>query len=286
MVGAGGVTNSLPERFIDTALAAADAARLVTARYFRTALRITNKRDRSPVTVADRETEQRIKELILARHPQHSFFGEESGGGGENDAEWRWVIDPIDGTKAFATGSPLFGTLIALLHHGQPVLGIIDHGALDERWLGIRGRATTHNGAPCATSDTRRLADASMYATSVDMFADESQTQMQAQAQAQLLRRFNGLSAACRFRVFGGDCYCYGLLSRGFTEVVCEARLQAHDYLALIPVVEGAGGVLTDWRGNALTAQAPANGAVLASANRALHQAALAELQRLEVADG
>ena len=255
--------NAVPDEFVDTAIAAADAARLVTAGYFRAALDIDSKGDRTPVTIADRETEQRIKNLILDRHPRHSFLGEESGAT-DNDEEWRWVIDPIDGTKSFATGNPTFGTLVALLHRGRPVLGIIDHSALDERWVGIEGRGATHNGAPCATSTVECLADSSVYTTTLDVFDDES------------LARFNRLSAAARFRVFGGDCYCYGLLSCGFTGVVCEAQMRAHDYMALIPVVEGAGGIITDWQGDSLIANA--NGQVLAAANPALHRAALAEL--------
>lgn len=250
-----------PQQFIETAVAAADAARLVTAGYFRTGVEVSNKHDRSPVTVADREAEQRIMELIVARHPAHSFLGEETGATG-SDEEWRWVIDPIDGTKSFATGNPTFGTLIALLHHGRPVIGIIDHGALDERWVGVKGRDTTHNDASCATSAVERLADGSLYTTTLDMFAGET------------LAQFNRLSGAFRFRVFGGDCYGYGLLSSGFTEAVCEAQMKPHDYMALVPVIEGAGGVITDWRGGRLTSAS--DGRVLAAANARLHQAALA----------
>ena len=258
---------SSPDPFVETALAAADAARLVSAEYFRAGVDVANKHDRTPVTVADHETERCIKELILARHPSHSFLGEESGAT-DNDEEWRWVIDPIDGTKAFVTGNPTFGTLIALLHRGQPVLGIIDHVALDERWVGVQGRQTTHNGAPCTTSAVAQLADASIYTTTLDMFSGET------------LAMFNRLSGAFRFRVFGGDCYCYGLLSSGFTEAVCEARMNPHDYMALIPVIEGAGGVITDWHGARLTSTS--DGQVLASANVHLHQAALACLNRDE----
>ena len=255
--------NAPPDEFIATAVAAADAARRITAGYFRAGLAVASKDDRSPVTAADRETEQRVKEFILARHATHSIEGEETGGI-DNAGEWRWVIDPIDGTKSFATGNPTFGTLIALLHCDRPVLGIIDHAALDERWVGIAGQPTTHNGAPCATSAARELAAGSIYTTTPDMFAGES------------LEKFNELSAAFRFRVFGGDCYCYGLLSSGFTEAVCEARMNPYDFMALIPVVEGAGGVITDWRGEPLTSDS--NGEVLATANQALHRAALAKL--------
>lgn len=260
---------SVPEQFVESAIAAADAARLITTKYFRASAslgsNIDNKSDCSPVTIADRETEQCLQDLLLKRHPSHSFIGEESGAT-ENDSEWKWVIDPIDGTKSFATGNPTFGTLIALLHDGKPVLGVIDHAVLNERWVGIRGHATTHNGTPCTTNSTADLATATLYATTIDMFTDQS------------LKRFNKLSAACRFRVFGGDCYAYSLLSCGFTEVVCEAQMKAHDYLALIPVVEGAGGVITDWQGNELTENDSSGGEVVATANEDLHKAALEAL--------
>lgn len=271
---------------VDTAVAAADAARAVTMRHFRTALTVADKSDRSPRTVADIETEQTIRAVIQSRHPRHEFFGEEGGfavsaaaenssrGGPTARGEWRWVIDPIDGTKAFATGNPTFGTLIALLHHGRPRLGVIDHPALDERWVGVHGRGTLHNGAPCAAAATRNLSEATLYATTPDMFTLAERAQ------------FDKLSAALRFRVFGGDCYAYGLLARGFVDVVCEAGLHAHDYLALMPVVQGAGGVITDWRGQALRAeldapgagQAPNAGQVLAAGNAVLHRAAVAAL--------
>ena len=262
--------NAVPESYIDTALAAADAARVVTRRYFRARLDIGEKDDRTPVTIADRETERVIRDMILARHPAHGFLGEEGGASGHDEIgsggdEWRWVVDPIDGTKSFATGNPTFGTLIALLRRGRAVLGIIDHAALDERWIGIAGRATTHNGVPCATNSVTRLADATLHATTPDMFTRSA------------LARFDLLSQACRFRVFGGDCYAYGLLSCGFAGLVCEA-LQPHDYLALIPVVEGAGGVISDWQGKRLTLHS--NGEVLAAANGALHRAALACLRQ------
>ncbi len=251
------------DTYIETAIAAANAARVITTRHFRTGLAVTSKEDRTPVTIADRETEQCIKELILARHPSHSFLGEE-GGAIDNDEEWRWVIDPIDGTKSFATGNPTFGTLIALLHHASPVIGIIDHAVLDERWIGIAGHPTTHNGAPCNASEVAQLSRGSIYTTTLDMFAGES------------LAQFNRLSTAFQYRVFGGDCYGYGLLASGFTEAVCEAQMKAHDYLALVPVIEGAGGIISDWQGAPLAITS--DGKVLATANQRLHEAAVESL--------
>lgn len=254
---------SLPEDYLTTALDAVDTARKITARYFRTPLEIDDKVDRTPVTIADRETEQAMRALIIGKHPDHGFFGEESGDQTANQ-QWQWIIDPIDGTKSFATGKPTFGTLIALLYDGLPVLGIIDHCALKERWIGIHGRPTTHNGAKCATSAVHNLFQASIYATTLDMFDHNSFAQ------------YSKLSEACRFRAFGGDCYSYGLLSSGYTDLVCEADLKPYDYLALVPVVEGAGGIITDWKGDALSLHS--GDQVLAAANRTLHRAAIERL--------
>ena len=255
----------LDERLIQTADKAADLARTITTRYFRSTLNIDSKQDKSPVTIADQETEAAVKKFILEQYPEHGFFGEESGQ--ENsDAEWQWILDPIDGTKCFASGKPTFGTLIALLHQSKPVLGIIDHVMLDERWVGIAGQTTTCNGKPCQTSSEHTLASASIYTTTLDMFDDQT------------FPRYEKLSRACQFRVFGGDSYCYGLLSSGYTHLVCEADLKPYDFLALAPVVEGAGGIITDWQGKALTRHS--GDQVLASANSNLHEAALELLNR------
>lgn len=249
--------------FLDTAHLAADKAREITRTWFRTDMSVQNKEDRSPVTIADRQTEQVIQDVILERHPDHGFFGEETGTHLDR-ADWQWVIDPIDGTKCFATGMPTFGTLVALLYQGSPAIGIIDHCILDERWVGICGQRTTHNGKACRTRTTQKLEEASVYTTTMDMFDD--QTAIQA----------SHLTRACKFRVFGGDCYGYGLLASGFNDLMCEADLKPYDYFALVPVVAGAGGIISDWQGEPLTMGS--KGEVLASANIDLHDAALRKL--------
>jgi len=249
--------------FLDTAHLAADQARDITRAWFRSDMSVQNKKDRSPVTIADEWTEQVIRDIILKRHPDHGFFGEETGSH-HSDTNWQWVIDPIDGTKSFATGMPTFGTLIALLYQGTPVLGIIDHCILDERWVGVHGLPTTHNGLPCHTRTTRKLEDAAVYTTTMDMFDDRTAIQA------------SRLTGVCKFRVFGGDCYGYGLIASGFNDLMCEADLKPYDFLALVPVITGAGGVISDWRGNPLTMNS--EGDVLASANPDLHNAALKRL--------
>ncbi len=253
----------IPDTYLQTAIECADRARTITQHWFRANMEVVSKQDKSPVTIADEETERAIRDIILGNHPDHSFIGEETGKQ-MNDEDWQWIIDPIDGTKSFATGSPTFGTLIALLREGVPILGIIDHAILDERWIGVINKPTTHNGKECVTRNTRTLDKASIYATTLDMFNDHAFTQ------------YNRLSKQCQFRVFGGDCYVYGLLSAGLTDIVCEADLKPYDYLALSTVVEGSGGVITDWQGDPLTLNS--NDQVLACANESLHQAALAIL--------
>ena len=251
--------------YLDTALFAADSARQVTRKWFRLKMKVGSKEDRTPVTIADQETEAVVKNIILDRHPRHGFFGEESGQQ-FTDSEWHWVIDPIDGTKCFATGMPTFGTLISLLYEEKPVIGIIDHGILEDRWIGIKDAKTTHNGAICRTRNTTKIADASVYTTTMDMFDEHTGKQSE------------NLTKNCRFRVFGGDCYSYGLLASGYNDLVCEADLYPYDYFALIPVILGAGGVITDWQGDHLGMQS--NGQVLASANSTLHEQALEKLNQ------
>ena len=258
------IDSNLLAKFTETACLAADQARMVTQKWFRSDFVIRSKQDRSPITIADQETEDTLCRTILQRHPDHDFMGEETGRVG-TDHEWLWVIDPIDGTKSFATGKPFFGTLIAVLFKGRPVIGVIDHVALNERWVGVAGMATTYNGKVCQTRRTDCLADATLCITTIDMF------------DAKGIKRVDALTNRCRFRVFGGDCYNYGLLSSGFTDLVCEASLKPYDYIALVPVVEGAGGVITDWQGKALSLGS--GGDVVAAGSKILHRLALAALE-------
>jgi inositol-phosphate phosphatase/L-galactose 1-phosphate phosphatase/histidinol-phosphatase len=238
----------------------ADAARLVIMRAFRaSALAIDAKADNSPVTVADRETEAVMRRLIEEAFPDHGIVGEEYREV-RRDAEWVWVLDPIDGTKSFVTGKPLFGTLIALLHERRPVIGVIDMPALGERWLGAAGRATTFNGCEARCRGGAALAGAWLYATSPQMLRGGD-------ADA-----FQRLGAGCRACVYGADCYAYGLVANGTVDIVCEASMQPYDYCALVPVVTGAGGTITDWGGAPLTLAS--DGRVLAAGDPSLHAAA------------
>jgi histidinol phosphatase-like enzyme (inositol monophosphatase family) len=235
----------------------------IALRYFRHPIAVDTKADASPVTVADRQIESFIRQRIRERYPTHGLLGEEHGRDA-GSSSLMWVIDPIDGTKSFISGMPTFGTLIALLDDGTPVLGVADHPALRERWVGRAGMPTRSNGAVCRTSACTRLADAVLYATTPDMFKGAARTS------------FKAVSERARMRRFGGDCYAYALLASGFIDVVIEAGLKPYDYLALVPVIEGAGGVMTDWRGRPLGLES--DGRVVAAATPALHRELLERL--------
>ena len=205
-----------------------------------------------------------MRDLIRRRFPAHGIWGEEYGKS-DLDAEFVWVLDPIDGTKSFITGRPLFGTLIALLHRGVPVLGIIDQSIIGERWQGVAGQRSTHNGRPIAVRACPELGQAVLFATSPRIF-DTSE----------LRQAYQRLEDRVRLPMFGGDCYAYGLLAMGFADLVVEASLEPYDYMALIPVIAGAGGLLTDWSGAALTLDSP--GTVIAAGDARMHAAARAVL--------
>jgi histidinol phosphatase-like enzyme (inositol monophosphatase family) len=252
-------------RFCETL---ADGARAVSCRHFRTDTTVETKADASPVTRADQETEAFLRARIAAAYPAAGVFGEEQGAGGL-DADLLFVVDPIDGTKSFITGSPLFATLIAVLQGGRPVVGVIDMPVLDERWIGVAGEQTVYRWADrsfcCATGNGVVMGEAAVSTTSPDMFAPDDWA------------RFDAVSRRARLRRFGGDGYQYGRLARGELDLVGEGDLKPYDYLALVPVVEGAGGVVTDWAGAPLALDS--DGRVLAAANADLHADALASLK-------
>ncbi len=244
----------------------ADAARGVVMAHFRTStLIVDDKDDSSPVTVADRECERALRARIARDYPGHGIVGEELGSE-RADAEWVWVIDPIDGTKAFVTGKPLFGTLIALLHRGRPVLGIIDHPALDVRYAGVAGKPSTRNGREICVRACPALDRAWLYATTPEMFRPGIEAD-----------GFARLAARVKHPVWGAECMAYGLLSEGLVDLVVEATMKTVDYLPLVAVVEGAGGVMTDWQGRPLSLDSP--GQVVAAGDKARHRDALAVLK-------
>jgi myo-inositol-1(or 4)-monophosphatase len=216
----------------------ADMARATCRSYFRGAIAVEQKIDRSPVTLADRAIETQMRLMIRAEFPTHGIRGEEFAA--ETGTEFTWVLDPIDGTKSFISGFPLFGSLIALLLGEQPVLGVIEAPALNERWTASRGSPTRFNEVPVHTSDCATIDTARVYSTSADTFQGEQ------------WRRFDTYTRRAAMRRFGGDCYLYGMLASGHCDLVIESGLKPHDFMALIPVVEGAGGRISDWHGATL----------------------------------
>ena len=242
----------------------ADRAGEVLRRYYRAPVAVDYKMDASPVTTADREAERVMRDLIRTKFPEHGIEGEEFASE-HAEAELVWNLDPIDGTKTFLIGRPTFGTLISLLCGGRPVLGIIDQCISHERWVGILGEASTFNGAPISVRPCPDLEHAVLSTTSPQMFkAAEDEA------------AFARLAQAVRFPVYGGDCYGYGLLAMGFADLVVEADLDLHDFAALVPVIEGAGGVITDWQGQPLGPGS--DGRVVAAGDRRIHAQALALL--------
>ncbi len=226
---------------VTAAEAAADAAGAAIRPWYRARLEAEAKSDLSPVTEADRAAEQAMRTLLGEHFPDHGILGEEAGLV-RPEARLRWVLDPIDGTRAFITGRPLFGTLIALMDGEEPLLGVLDQPILGERWVGVRGKPTRFRGAygragcrPCS-----RLAEAELGCTTPAMFTGASGPAF-ARLQRSVLRT-----------TWGGDCYGYGLVALGMLDVVAEADLKVWDWAALVPIVEGAGGRMVGWDGERL----------------------------------
>ena len=252
------------------ALEAADAAAEITRGYFRQGIAVDSKADETPVTRADREAESAVRAVLERYFPDHGVIGEEYGSDNP-DAEFVWVIDPIDGTKQFVTGNVGYGSLIALARRGKPLLGLIDMPMKRERWIAVEGegaRFTDHRGEhearvrPCPS-----LSQAVVTTTSVEMFGTPES-----------LAAFERLRAATRFTVYGNDCYGFGLLASGYLDLACEAQLGVYDFMALAPVVTEAGGIITNWRGEPVGLES--GDRVLAAGDPEIHAAALSLLDQ------
>lgn len=255
----------IPPDYISLAGRLADTARPIANRYFRQPIEILDKQDESPVTIADREIEAALRKELEKTVPDHGIYGEEYGQQ-DIDAEWVWVIDPIDGTRAFITGVPLFGILIALCHWGEPVYGVIDQPFQQERWQGGYGCPATHNGSAIQTRPCARLADAYQFTTSPDMFTQPEET-----------AAFQRIRQQVKMVRFGADCYAAGLIASGYADLMIEADLKPFDYMALVPVIEAAGGRVTSWSGDRLTFDS--DGRLLAASCEDLHAQALTVLK-------
>ena len=247
----------------------ADTAEVPVLSHFRSKLDIEDKSDSSPVTVADRDAESRMREMIQSRFPDHGIIGEEYGNLNP-ESPWTWVLDPIDGTRAFITGNPLFGTLVGLMYKGEPMIGVIHAPATGERWTAAKNFGCTYRDrnnpkSSCKTSAKTELSETFLYSTDPSMF-DEIQA-----------ARLHPIQKKVKNRRYGGDCYLYGMLASGWVDLVIEASMKLFDVMALIPVIQCSGGEISDWDGNPI--RSGWDGTVLASASQSLHQNALELLQ-------
>lgn len=238
------------------AKAIAEIAAKSAMRYFRGRLGIEFKQDESPVTQADKAVEAEVRAYLSQHFPDHGVFGEEEGQD-MGDGRHMWVIDPIDGTRSFLSGHPLFGFLLAHLVDGQAQLGVVGMPALDETFVGVIGEGATLNNQPIHVSGQTRLNQSILYVNEGDkIFRDHPDV-------------FSRLMRAGQTRRFAYDCYPHALLAAGHVDAVIDYDLQPYDFLALSPLITAAGGVMTDWRGDVLTLDS--DGAVVSAATPELH---------------
>ena len=249
------MNNSLQE-YIKFANKLADAAGITSMEYFRTSLSIDNKSDESPVTIADKNTELHIRSMIEKKYPNHGILGEEFDSINP-EAEFIWVIDPIDGTRSYIAGHKDFGNLISLTQNKKPIIGIINCPAHNERWVGVKNLNSTINLKPAKSSNVINIEDAYLFTSG--LYFDEPH----------LRSGVEKINKKVRYFRYGGDCYMYGMLASGLIDIVIEDTLKVHDYMALVNVIEGAGGKITDKFGNEINTNS--QGSVVASANEELH---------------
>jgi histidinol phosphatase-like enzyme (inositol monophosphatase family) len=248
----------------------ADASGAAIRPYFRRRIEVAHKPGThafDPVTEADRGAERAIRELIERERPHDAILGEEFGEK-PGTSGWRWVLDPVDGTRCFITGRHEWGSLIALEQAGTPVLGILDQPVLGERYVGVNGKAALHQGGqitPLKVRECADLGDAVLCATDPSAYMSEPQQ-----------AAFNRVKARARLTRYHGDCYLFAMLAMGFVDIVIEAGLKPWDIAALIPLVEGAGGIVTAWDGTDCRDGAT----ILATGDRRVHEQAMALLEK------
>lgn len=215
----------------------ADLSAGIIKNYFRANIQIEVKEDHSPVTLADKKSEEAMRELIMKEYPQHGIMGEEFGIHNP-DAEYKWILDPIDGTKSFICGTPLFGTLIALLEKGEPVLGAVNLPVLNEFLIGDNSSAEL-NGKKVTVRNCGSISSAVMLVTDI-MDVEKHRD----------IKKFNSLMKKVKLFRSWGDCYGYYLVAGGFADIMIDPVMSPWDTMALIPVIRGAGGIITDYNGN------------------------------------
>lgn len=249
--------------FIAFANRLADAAGDLARTFFRRDLAVEFKALKSPVTEADQAVERRLREMIADAYPDHGVIGEEQAPVNA-DAEFVWVIDPIDGTRLFISGVPLFTCLIALVQGARPLLGVIDQPVIGDRWVGARGQATSFNGHSVNTRACASLNDAVLCTSNPAYFEGAD------------IAAFERLRDAAGWTHYGGDSYGVGLIANGSMDMAVESELGVYDFCAWGPVIEGAGGVVSDWRGAPLSLQT--GDKLLVSGDARVHDQALARL--------
>ncbi|MGO4676053.1 inositol monophosphatase family protein [Bosea sp. 2YAB26] len=257
------MTDPIASELLSFAQQLADEGRAIVSEALRTAHKIDIKADQSFVTATDRAIEKRLRERIEVAYPDHGILGEEFGSHGL-DREFVWVIDPIDGTAAFIAGIPVYGILIGVARAGRPWLGLMDLPATGERLSGISGAGAEHNGRPIRCRPRNSLEQA---------FLTSSNPRFLTETERSAVDR---LDRTVAFTQYGGSCYAYGCLARGNTDIAVDGGLDAFDVFAPIAIIEGAGGVVSDWSGKAIDLSW--KGQIAAAGDRTLHGLALAQL--------
>lgn len=215
----------------------ADESGKIIKHYWRTGISIEKKPDLSPVTIADKKAEEFMREMIMKKYPNHGILGEEFGEHNPN-AGYKWVLDPIDGTKSYICGTVTFGTLIALLKNGEPILGVINQPILNEFLIGD-SHSTELNGKQVHVRECRNLSDAVLLTT--DQLNIEKYHN---------INKFDNLIHKVKLYRQWGDCYGYYLVATGYADIMIDAIMSPWDLYALIPIIRGAGGTITDYQGN------------------------------------
>ncbi len=244
----------LQQKFKDFVFRLAEESAGVILQYYRKEIFISTKSDDSPVTIADKMAEEKMRELIIEKFPDHGILGEEFGSH-KPEAEYQWILDPIDGTRSFICGIPLFGTLIALLENGKPVLGAMNFPVLGQFFLGDNSQ-TLLNNKVVQMRKIRHLNEAVLLTTDIQNIA-----------KYQDITRFQNLVEQVQLFRTWGDCFGYSLLAAGFADIMIDPVMSAWDIMALIPIIKGAGGEITDYQG-----KDPLKGSSIVAASPVLHQ--------------
>lgn len=254
---------------LDFAISIVTTSGAMARKYFRSSLDVQSKsvQKYDPVTEADRNIEIYLRKKIHQQYPEHGIIGEEHGV--KKGTQYTWVIDPIDGTRGFISGSPMWGSLLGLMENKSPILGLMHQPFIRETFYASSEGAWWKERKTITrlkTRDTFKLGDAILYCTHPAMFSNKKE-----------IKAFNQVEKQCRYSRYGADCYGYCLLAAGYVDIVIEADLKAYDIIPLIPIIKASGGVITNWEGK----QPLQGGRVIAAANKKLHRQALALLNNI-----